>query len=180
MPNITNFTCQDNTLWPLEGPARAPARGPVEGRAGRPAGDLAKEAAGRPAGPRRRIGGRGAAAAGSPRRIGGRGAAAAGSPRRIGGRGAAAAGLAAAVLLSWLAYIPRRLGDRLFTWNDTEAYWRGWQITKVHGGLGRRYRDPRFDTLTACPQCQGGGTTTKDTPCAPCLGTGRVSTEEVS
>jgi hypothetical protein len=152
VPNITNFTCQDNTPWPPEGPARAPARGPVEGLAGRPAGDLAKEAAGRPAGPR----------------------------RRIAGRAADAAGLAAAVLLSWLAYIPRRLGDRLFTWNDTEAYWRGWQITKVHGGLGRRYRDPRFDTLTACPQCQGGGTTTKDTPCAPCLGTGRVSTEEVS
>jgi hypothetical protein len=104
----------------------------------------------------------------------------AGPPRRLGGRFADIAGLAAAVLLSWLAYIPRRLGDRLFTWNDTEAYWRGWQITKVHGGLGRRYRDPRFDTLTACPQCLGGGTGTKDTPCAPCLGTGRVSTEEVS
>jgi hypothetical protein len=100
--------------------------------------------------------------------------------RRSGGRVAGIAGLAAAVLLSWLAYIPRRLGDRLFSWNDTEAYWRGWQITKVHGGLGRHYRDPRFDTLTACPQCQGGGFSTKDTPCAPCLGTGRFRTEEVS
>jgi hypothetical protein len=99
------------------------------------------------------------------------------------GRIGSTVGLAAAVLLSWLAYIPRRLGDRIFTWNDTEAYWRGWQITKVHGGLGRRYRDLRFDTLAACPQCQGGGASTKDgradTPCAPCLGTGRVSTEEV-
>jgi hypothetical protein len=100
--------------------------------------------------------------------------------RRTGRRVADIAGLAAAVLLSWLAYIPRRLGDHLFSWNDTEAYWRGWQITKVHGGLGRRYRDPRFDTLTACPQCRGGGISTKDAPCAPCLGTGRVSTEEVS
>ena len=93
------------------------------------------------------------------------------------------AGLAAAVLLSRLAWIPRRLGDRIFTGNDTEAYWRGWQITKVHGGLGRRYRDLRFDTLAACPRCQGGGASTKDgradTPCAPCLGTGRVSIEEV-
>ena len=89
-------------------------------------------------------------------------------------------GLAAAVLLSWLAYIPRRLGDRLFSWNDTEAYWRGWQITKVHGGLGRRYRDLRFDALTACPQCQGGGSSARDTPCLPCLGTGRVSAEGVS
>ena len=113
----------------------------------------------------------------SARRIGGR----IGS---IGGRIGSSVGLAAAVLLSWLAYIPRRLGDHLFTWNDTEAYWRGWQITKVHGGLGRRYRDPAFDTLAACPQCRGGGANTKngraDTPCAPCLGTGRVSTEEAS
>jgi hypothetical protein len=100
--------------------------------------------------------------------------------RRIRGRVADITGLAAAVLLSWLAYIPRRLGDRLFSWNDTEAYWRGWQITKVHGGLGRRYRDPQFGTLTACPQCQGGGISTKDAPCVPCLGTGRISTEEVS
>jgi hypothetical protein len=90
------------------------------------------------------------------------------------------AGLAAAVLLSWLTYGPRRLGDELFSWNDTEAYWRGWQITRVHGGLGRRYRDPRFGTLTACPQCLGGGISAKDTPCLPCLGTGRISTEEVS
>ena len=51
------------------------------------------------------------------------------------------------VLLSWLAAIPRRLGDRLFFMNDAEAYWRGWQITKTHGALGRRYRDPRFDTF---------------------------------
>jgi hypothetical protein len=103
-----------------------------------------------------------------------------GTARRVGGRVADMAGLAAAVLLGWLAYIPRRLGDRRFSWNDTEAYWRGWQITKVHGGLGRRYRDPCFDTLTACPQCRGGGDGTKDTPCVPCLGTGRISTEEVS
>jgi hypothetical protein len=100
--------------------------------------------------------------------------------RRIGGRVANIAGLAAAVLLSWLAYLPRRLGDELFSWNDTEAYWRGWQITKVHGGLGRRYRDQRLGTLTACPQCLGGGISAKDTPCLPCLGTGRISTEEVS
>jgi len=50
------------------------------------------------------------------------------------------------VLLSWLAFGSRRLGDHLFTTNDAEACWRDWQITKVHGGLGRRYRDPLFDT----------------------------------
>src|SRR5712691_11537087 len=58
-----------------------------------------------------------------------------------------------AVLLSWLAGFPRRLGDRLFAANDAEAYWRDWQITRTCGGLGRRYRDPRFDTLAGCPTC---------------------------
>lgn len=95
-----------------------------------------------------------------------------------------AAELAVAVLASWLAYIPRRLGDHLFAMNDTEAYWRGWQITGVHGGLGRRYRDPRFDTFSECPDCQGrgalAGTGRPDALCAPCLGTGRISTGEVS
>jgi hypothetical protein len=83
------------------------------------------------------------------------------------------------VLLSWLAAIPRRLGDRLFVINDTEAYWRGWQITKTHGGLARRYRDPRFDTLAECPKCHGAGVTA-DLPCVPCLGTGRITLGEVS
>ena len=78
----------------------------------------------------------------------------------------------------WRA-IPRRLGDRLFAMNDTEAYWRGWQITRTHGGLGRRYRDPRFDTLAECPKCQGAGVTA-DLPCPPCLGTGRITLGEVS
>ena len=82
------------------------------------------------------------------------------------------------VLLSWLAAIPRRLGDRLFVMNDTEAYWRDWQITKTHGGLGRSYRDPRFDTLAECPKCHGAGVTA-DLPCPPCLGTGRVTLGEV-
>ena len=63
------------------------------------------------------------------------------------------------VLLSWLAAIPRRLGDRLFAMNDAEAYWRDWQITRTHGGLGRRYRDPRFDTLAECSKCRGAGRT---------------------
>lgn len=88
------------------------------------------------------------------------------------------------VLLSWLAAIPRRLGDRLFTMNDTEAYWRGWQITKTRGGLARSYRDPRFDTLAECARCRGTGVNgagvNTDLPCAPCLDTGRITLGEVS
>ncbi len=91
-------------------------------------------------------------------------------------RGVAIAGQ---ILLSWLAAIPRHLGDRLFAMNDAEAYWRNWQITTTHGGLGRRYRDPQFGTLAECPKCRGAGLTA-DLPCPPCLGTGRVTLGEVS
>jgi len=83
------------------------------------------------------------------------------------------------VLLNWLGAIPRRLGDRLFVTNDTEACWRDWQITKTRGGLARRYRDPRFDLLAECPKCQGAGGTA-DLPCPPCLGTGRITLGEMS
>ncbi len=81
--------------------------------------------------------------------------------------------------VDWLAYRLRRWGDRWFAMNDTEAYWRGWQITKTHAGLGRRYRDIRFDTLAACAQCAGAGERA-DAPCGPCLGTGRITLGEVS
>ena len=86
--------------------------------------------------------------------------------------------LAGRVLLSWLAALPRRLGDRLFAMNDAEAYWRSWQMIRMHGFLGRRYREPRFDTLAECPKCQGAGLTA-DQPCPPCLGTGRITLGEV-
>jgi hypothetical protein len=86
--------------------------------------------------------------------------------------------LAGRVLLSGLAALPRRLGDRLFAMNDAEAYWRSWQIIRTHGGLGRRYRDPRFDALAECPKCQGSGLTA-DQPCPPCQGTGRIGRGEV-
>jgi hypothetical protein len=37
-----------------------------------------------------------------------------------------------------------RLGERLFRRLDEEASDHGWLVTPVQGGLGRRYRDPRF------------------------------------
>lgn len=66
---------------------------------------------------------------------------------------------------------------RLFTASDARAHQRGWQITAVHGGLGRRYRDPRFDGLIRCPSCAGLGTIDGQcgTPCRPCGGTGRLT-----
>ena len=87
--------------------------------------------------------------------------------------------LAVGVALDWVAYLLRRWGDRWFAMNDTEAYWRGWQITKTAGGLGRRYRDLRFDTLATCTRCVGAGVWGDET-CGPCLGTGRITVREVS
>jgi hypothetical protein len=101
------------------------------------------------------------------------------SRRPAGSRVRDAPVLAIRVALDWLAYLLRRWGDRWFAMNDTEAYWRGWQITKTHGGLGRRYRDIRYDTLAACAQCAGAGIWS-DVPCGPCLGTGRITLGEVS
>lgn len=82
-------------------------------------------------------------------------------------------------LLSWVAYALRRHGDRWFAMSDNEAYWRGWQITKTRAGLGRCYRDPRFDALAACMRCAGAGVYA-DAPCGACQGTGRITLGEVS
>jgi hypothetical protein len=100
-----------------------------------------------------------------------------GPTRPSGPAGLTGAG-AGQIFLSWLAALPGRLGDRLFAMNDTEAYWRDWQIIKTHGGLGRRYRDPRFALLAECPKCRGTGGPA-DPPCPPCLGTGQTTREEV-
>jgi hypothetical protein len=81
--------------------------------------------------------------------------------------------LPATFLASWLAGILRRTGDRMFAMNDEEAGWRGWQIQRRHAGLGRRYRDPMFDTLIQCPGCRGNGTIAAGA-CAGCSGTGRI------
>jgi hypothetical protein len=111
--------------------------------------------------------------------LGGAGQGRRASARAIGARIGRVTGLAVAVLLGRLAFMPRRLGDHLFTINDAEAYWRGWQIAKAHGNLGRRYRDPLFDALAGCATCRGTGAV-GEAPCVPCLGTGRVSAAGVS
>ena len=58
---------------------------------------------------------------------------------------------ACALAAAWLIGLPRRAGRRLFAINDAEARWRGWQVTETLGGLGRQYRDARFDALAADP-----------------------------
>jgi hypothetical protein len=56
---------------------------------------------------------------------------------------------ATASLAGWLASLPHRFGARLFAMNDTEAGWRGWDVTELRCGLARSYRDQRFDLLAA-------------------------------
>jgi hypothetical protein len=154
MINVSNSTSKNNPLR-----LTAPPAGPT--RPSGPAG-LARAGARRP----------GQAATGIR---GLRALASAGQILASAGRILAATGQ---IFLSWLAAFPGRLGDRLFAMNDTEAYWRDWQIIKTHGGLGRRCRDPRFDLLAACLTCRGAGGSA-DLPCPPCLGTGRITREEV-
>jgi hypothetical protein len=60
---------------------------------------------------------------------------------------ATTAGAPLGIAIAWLSGFPRRAGRRLFAVNDAEAGWRGWQVTEFAGGLGRRYRDARFDAL---------------------------------
>jgi hypothetical protein len=79
----------------------------------------------------------------------------------------------AAMMARRLTELLIRIGDWVFAMNDQEAAWRGWRAERRQAGLGRRYRDPRFDTLSRCPECRGTGTIT-DSRCARCSGTGRI------
>jgi hypothetical protein len=79
--------------------------------------------------------------------------------------------------ISLIRHALSKVGRHLFTASDARAQERGWQITAVHGGSGRRYRDPRFDGLIRCPSCAGmGGTEGRGgIPCGACGGTGRLT-----
>lgn len=93
--------------------------------------------------------------------------------------------IAAGVVADCVTDLPRRMTGRLFAVNDDEAYWRDWQIMKVHCGFGRRYRDPMFNALVTCTDCKGSGIGAIELaglnlPCGICLGYGRltVTTDE--
>jgi hypothetical protein len=73
--------------------------------------------------------------------------------------------------------LARRLnafGSKIFQADDRRARDRGWQITSRHGGLSRRYRDPRFDFLASCTTCNGRGCNARGVTCSDCDGTGRI------
>jgi hypothetical protein len=77
-------------------------------------------------------------------------------------------------LVRWLRKLAETAGQRLFARDDLMAAEHGWQITTRCGGLGRRYRDPRFGTLRSCPRCAGLGAVEGE-PCWACTATGRVT-----
>ena len=79
-------------------------------------------------------------------------------------------GLAAGYVARWT----RSVGERLFREGDERARRHGWQVHVRHGGLSRVYRDPRFDSLRACPDCHGAGAVEQDHACDRCSGTGRI------
>ena len=67
-----------------------------------------------------------------------------------------------------------RLERHLFGDLDAQAGHDGWQVIRLRHGFGRRYRDHRFDLLSACPACAGSGSADGQ-PCELCRGTGRVT-----
>lgn len=83
-------------------------------------------------------------------------------------------------LAGWIANRLRAAGERLYAEPDRQARAHGWQITVWQGGLGRRYRDPRFDMLVSCPACHGAGADDHDRPCLRCSGTGRLNLDRRS
>lgn len=66
--------------------------------------------------------------------------------------------------------------DRLFAAEDDRALDRGWQVQRIHGGLGRRYRDPRWDLVRRC-ECVEIGI---DPGCPDCAGTGVIRQATIS
>jgi hypothetical protein len=76
--------------------------------------------------------------------------------------------------LSWIKPVLLALIQRLFDASDTAARQHGWQVSSIHRGFGRKYRDPRFDTLASCKDCRGCGIMPSGNSCQRCSGTGRI------
>jgi hypothetical protein len=77
-------------------------------------------------------------------------------------------------VIRWLARLTETAGDRLFAAPDQVAVHHGWQITARRGGLGRCYRDARFDAPHPYARPNGSGETDGE-PCPTSASTGRVS-----
>lgn len=77
-------------------------------------------------------------------------------------------------LADWTARCVQQLGDLVFAVEDQEAAWHAWDVEQRFAGLGRLYRDQRFDALVSCPRCHRVSTVTGSTVCKQCSATDRL------
>jgi hypothetical protein len=77
-------------------------------------------------------------------------------------------------LTDWLARCLQQLGDLVFAGEDAEAAWHAWNVERRCAGLGRLYRDQRFDALAACPRCQRISTLAGRSVCQQCSAADRL------
>lgn len=56
----------------------------------------------------------------------------------------------------WLGRLVEALEQRIFRETDLDAIARGWQVRRGRP-FTRTYRDPRWDSISVCPTCQGSG-----------------------
>jgi hypothetical protein len=77
--------------------------------------------------------------------------------------------------LTWAKAATEALAQALFAATDASARQRGWQVTSTRCGFGRRYRDPRFDTLTPCPAYDGRRVHADGIECPRCHDPGRIA-----
>jgi hypothetical protein len=67
-----------------------------------------------------------------------------------------------------LSLVFAQAGELMFAHSDQEARWRAWDIQVRQAGLGRRYRDRRFDTLVPCLRCPGTDAEAERAACQDC------------
>ena len=74
----------------------------------------------------------------------------------------------------WMGHCLTQVGNLLFAGKDEEASWHAWSVERRDAGLGRAYRDPRFDTLASCPRCHRVSTAADGTACKQCSAAERL------
>ena len=77
-------------------------------------------------------------------------------------------------LTDWIARCIRQLGDLVFAREDQEATWHAWDVERRDAGLGRRYRDRRFQALVPCPRCHRVSTVADGADCPQCSAADRL------
>jgi hypothetical protein len=77
-------------------------------------------------------------------------------------------------LADWTARCVQQLGDLVFAVKDAEAAWHAWEVEPRYAGLGRLYRDQRFDGLVSCPRCHRVSTVAGSAVCKQCSAADRL------